>query len=897
MSRDPIYFFEQTDFSLRLVRCASGEHPLRIEELKEVPAHDAASLVASIPPGAMIVCASRPKIRTLHLASVEEVKRHAGIEGVRKFAELSGAAGKPPRWIAAVTARDGGPLSDAPWLLSTTAEDHSGTAVFESAKPKSLRSIAAALSAAGTLTTTAGRSILLIDVGELTSQAMLVGAEGVLAAGPIALDLARIGDAVQAELNLKFRGSAVKLFFNTDYDFTESGPKIALRLADAIKADLGRFLVDRPAPTELFVTGLPVTQQWFGPQMAAALGLAPHTPDLKKWISAAGISFDASISTANLPTTWFNLLHALHTHTATKSAATSPWHAEWNPASSAPAVPAPSPAVDVALAVSAAKTVAPAAVLPKKPATSAPTSLKTPSTTPTPATSAAKNTPTAPALSQTAVTDQKPTKSLIAAVAARNTPPSRTATASNVPGSHSPENPTRAAVAPSVQKASEPPSANVLPSPGFRPAPVPDYRARAPKKKSLLFVLGGVTACVIAAAFFYIDSQSEAADQLAIEKSQIEQRLNTERERAKLAEQRAMSEADARKKIEVEFAQKLVESETARQAAESEAAAQSAARLANARGSLVIATNPSGARVTVGNLPPQTTPATFNDIKIGTYTVVITLPGHEEVKLDLAVAENSTTDTGTIPLVSAIGSLRINSEPGEAAFELRPSSPLMINPELRRTGKTPAALDDLPPGDYQLTLSREGWTPHSQVVSIARGATTHLRWAWPNGVVTIASAPEGATVTRAGTVLGVTPLTLRDQPAGEATYEVNLPRFDPVVLTTQVESGKSVELSAEFKPENRIYAINEVDRKPEPIATKQPDLPYYLTLEGGRVELQLIVNRDGSTKNLSVVQTSNDEVAKYCLQAVSKWQFKPGTKGGTPVNVSLKLPFVFKPAK
>ena len=99
-----------------------------------------------------------------------------------------------------------------------------------------------------------------------------------MAAGSIALDLARIGEAVQTELGLKFRGSAVKLFFNADYDFSEAGSKIAARLADAIKADLGRFMVDRPAPTELFVTGLPASQQWFGPQLGQRPWLGPPHP-------------------------------------------------------------------------------------------------------------------------------------------------------------------------------------------------------------------------------------------------------------------------------------------------------------------------------------------------------------------------------------------------------------------------------------------------------------------------------------------------------------------------------------------------------------------------------------------------------------------------------------------
>ena len=892
MSRDAIYLFEQTDFSLRLARCANGEHPLRIEELKEVPIEEASALTAAIPSNTLVLCASRPKARSLHLASADEAKRHSGIAGVRKFAELSASGNASAKWIAAVKASDGGEPADTPWLLSSSAEDQPGTlSGLEALKLKSFRNISAALSVAGALVGTAERTVLVIDLGELGSHAMLVGPEGVLAAGAIALDLARISEAVQTELNLKFRGSAVKLFFNVDYDFTDSGSKIASRLADNLKADLGRFLVDRPAPTELLVTGLPVTQQWFGPQLARALGLAAHVPDLKKWIGKAGITFGGSTTSGNVALGWFNVLHALHTHTGAKSPGTSPWHAEWISAAAPTSVPVATVAVPEVL-----KNATPAPVLPTKPAAAAPAPAKIAPPSPA-AVATSKSTAAVPA---TAVTDVKPTKSLIAAAAARNSASTPAAKAPAAPAALSPKSAVGTSVPPAQPPAKPAPSTavNTPPAPAFRPAPVPEYQLRSPKKRAPLLVIGGaIAACVIAGAFFYIDFQSKAAEQLALEKTQVEQRLSAEREKARVAEQRAQEEAEARKKIEVEFAEKLGLAESARQQVESELVTQTAARLANARGSLVIATKPSGAAIKVGNLPPQTSPATFSDIKIGSYPVTITLAGHESVTLELGVVENSTTNTGIISLIAAVGSLQINSEPSNADYDLRPANALLIAPESRRSGKTPATIDDLAPGDYEVTLTREGWASHTQVVSITRGATTHLRWTWPNGMVKITSSPEGATVTRSGIALGVTPLTLSDQPAGEAQYEITLPRFEPALLTAHIEGGKTSVLTAEFKAENRIFTITEVDRKPEPIGVKQPELPYYLTLEGGRVELQLTVNRDGSARNVTVLQTSNEELSKFCQQAVAKWQFKPGMKSGIPVNVSLKLPFVFKAAK
>ena len=125
MSRDPIYLFEQADFCVRLARCASDDLPLRIEELREISANEAAALMANLPSNVTVVCASRPKVSTLHLASVDEAKRLGGIAGVKRFVESSASSSEPAKWIAAVKARDGGEISDAPWLLSNSAEAQS----------------------------------------------------------------------------------------------------------------------------------------------------------------------------------------------------------------------------------------------------------------------------------------------------------------------------------------------------------------------------------------------------------------------------------------------------------------------------------------------------------------------------------------------------------------------------------------------------------------------------------------------------------------------------------------------------------------------------------------------------------------------------------------------------
>jgi TonB family protein len=899
MSSTDLYFLEQTDFCIRLLRCASSGRPLKIDELREASLDAAVALVASLPADASVFCAVRPKTRALHLATREEAKLHHGSAGVRAYAERCSISNQTPTWFAAVQAQDGGPVSAEPWLLSASADAQpfsSGPLQSLSAKP--IRRSSATLAAAGAFSGAVDRPLLLIEVGELASHALVISPEGVLAASALTLDLSRIAEAVQAELKLKFRGSAIKLFFNPEYDFSDAGPKIAERIASAIKPEVEALLSRAAVRPDVFVAGLPSTQHWFPAELASVLGLPLHVPDLKAWMSNTGLKFASPEIASQVSPAWFGLLHFAHSYTSGSVA----WDSEWvplQPAASipnAPAIetrvaPAPStPPVTQVVAASIAPVTTPKPAVPQpvapvsKPAAiaPAPATVKAPAPAPTPATSALPH------------KTSSPTPDL--AKAAASAPPAAKVPAPAIPSPLSaaaPVSPTAA----TPPNSPTPPPAKVPPSPATKPiAPSPAALKPASKKSpSRVLVLAGIVVAVVLGAYLYHSSQTAA--ELAREKQQTQERLRNEAEKARLAEEKAQAEEASRKQIEAEFAEKLRAAEIARQQAESEAAAQAAARLANARGTLVIATEPAGAEIQVGDLPPRTSPATFSDLKIGTYSITISLPQHEEAKLDLIVEENGTTDPGVITLNRLVGALRITSGPGEADYEIQPANTLMVSAEARRTGKTPASLDDLDSGDYKVTLTREGWAPHSQIVSIARNATTHLRWEWPNGGVAITSTPPGASVAQNGVQLGVTPLNLSDQPPGEQAYEVSMPGYDPVLLKANVQGGGTVQLTAEFDPRDRVFSLAEVDRKAEPVGARQPELPYYLTLEGGRAELELIVNRDGTTRNVTVVQSSNPDLGKYCSAAVAKWRFKPALKNGAPVNMRLKLPFTFKAVK
>lgn len=881
-SPDPAFFAAQNDFSLIVARTTGKGRALVIEELREAalvekPAVDEA-LQAVFPAGpGEISAAALRTAEQLRLANADEGRKLATPAAVQKFArEAAEFAALQPGFFAVAPAKEG---AGSPWLLAATAAAaHAQTlaalAEFQ-IKPKrtASASLHAATALAATLKARSGdTNVLCLDFGALDSHALLVNRRGIEAAGTAAVSLDAIAEAVQGELGLKFKGSAGKLFFNELYDFSETGAKIAARLAPAVKAGIAGL--GGSAPAELYCAGLPAKQQWLAGLLATELGLAPHAPDLRGWCSSLGISFANPALEIGLSPAWLGFLHFVYVQSGGAPGAV--WSSEWVSfdAMLAPApLPAPVPVPAPVAPPPPAPKPAPVATPPPKPAPAAPAPAPTPKPAPAPV---AKPAP-APAKPAPAVS--YPPKPAPAPVK-----PVPTAKPAPAPAAAKPQ--------PAPAPAKVPAAAPVAAAPREQPAG---------KSKMGLFI--GIAAVLLIAVggFFFMQSKKAEEDRIAkaaAEQQANEKRIKDEAEKVRLAaEQKAREEAEARKKAETEFTQKLAAAETARQQAELAAKEQTAARLANARGTLVIRTEPAGASVTVGSLPPRPSPATFNDIRIGKYPVTISLLHYDEVKLDAEVNENATTEPPVVRLARITGTIEISSEPVGANYEVRPAGVMVVAPDARRTGQTPATLNDLVAGEYSVTITRDGWPAHTENVTVGRNTSSKVAWTFQNGVVKISSTPEGAAVTRNGARLGVTPLTLADQMPGDVRYELTLAEHEPATVSGRVESGKTLSLSAPMLSFERLANLAELDNKPEVVAStqSQPEVPSDAAAKGGRVEIELTVTRAGLTKDPKILQSTNPALDKACLAAAAKLRFKPGTINGKPMNVRVRIPYVFAP--
>jgi protein TonB len=63
----------------------------------------------------------------------------------------------------------------------------------------------------------------------------------------------------------------------------------------------------------------------------------------------------------------------------------------------------------------------------------------------------------------------------------------------------------------------------------------------------------------------------------------------------------------------------------------------------------------------------------------------------------------------------------------------------------------------------------------------------------------------------------------------------------------------------------------------------------------GEVLVEFIVDTNGNVRNPFVVRSTQREFEAAAIQAISKWKFRPGRRGGRDVNTGrVQQPFSFK---
>jgi hypothetical protein len=219
-------------------------------------------------------------------------------------------------------------------------------------------------------------------------------------------------------------------------------------------------------------------------------------------------------------------------------------------------------------------------------------------------------------------------------------------------------------------------------------------------------------------------------------------------------------------------AQQQLQATLAQKAADdAERAREAALAAANpVHGILTVDTNPTGANVTIGDFRKQT-PAKFTDLVPGTFSIVIQMDGYEDYKTDVTVTADKPLDLGTIPLVAKTGDLSLTSPQSNVTYTL--SGP----GDYSHQGQVPDTLEKLPVGDYTLNVALGDWKLPAIPFTLNDRDNLQKDIKFPYGKVNLSTVPPGATVREGHTILGQTPLTLKQVQPRELHLSIDLPPY------------------------------------------------------------------------------------------------------------------------
>lgn len=92
-----------------------------------------------------------------------------------------------------------------------------------------------------------------------------------------------------------------------------------------------------------------------------------------------------------------------------------------------------------------------------------------------------------------------------------------------------------------------------------------------------------------------------------------------------------------------------------------------------------------------------------------------------------------------------------------------------------------------------------------------------------------------------------------------------------------------------------LFDISNLDQVPSAKFQGPPNYPFEMRRAGvsGEVTVAFIVTSNGDVVEAYAVKSTQREFEAPAVQAVSKWKFRPGRKGGRAVNTKMSVPIVF----
>jgi hypothetical protein len=215
-----------------------------------------------------------------------------------------------------------------------------------------------------------------------------------------------------------------------------------------------------------------------------------------------------------------------------------------------------------------------------------------------------------------------------------------------------------------------------------------------------------------------------------------------------------------------------------------------------------VETEPEGATVWVGTNQVGRTPVTTLR-PAGETTFHFEMAGFDPTNATLMVVDAKAGQRIRPSLQTSNGVFELTSEPSNAHIFDASGKELG-----RTTPNAPVMVPNLP-GTYQFVARLEGLADVAATLSVEKRQRTNHTFRFDYGSVLLDSVPTGATISKDGKQVGVTPGTFIQKPGTKVSYEIAALNYLPAVREVTVQSReheKSVTAALEKEPMNVALA-------------------------------------------------------------------------------------------
>ncbi len=93
-----------------------------------------------------------------------------------------------------------------------------------------------------------------------------------------------------------------------------------------------------------------------------------------------------------------------------------------------------------------------------------------------------------------------------------------------------------------------------------------------------------------------------------------------------------------------------------------------------------------------------------------------------------------------------------------------------------------------------------------------------------------------------------------------------------------------------------LFDMDALDQQPQPVFQAEPRYPRELQKSkvSGIAIVKFIIDEQGNVVNPEIEKSTDSRFDEAALEAVRKWRFKPGTRGGRSVKTTTRIPIEFR---